>query len=195
MTEELESVGILDQLKSRFIFIMGFVGILWVIEIINTIFNHHLSEFGVLPRHISGLPGIIFSPFLHGSIGHLMLNSMPLILLGGLVMFRGIWKFVRISLIITILSGLGVWIFGRLAYHVGASGLIFGFFGFLLASAWFEKKLSSIFFAALVFFVYGGLLWGVFPSSPHISWEGHLFGLLAGGVAARFESRTSPSQD
>ena len=171
---------------SKFYWILSIVILFWLIEIINLMSGYELNKIGLLPRSISGLKGILLAPFLHSGIGHLILNTIPFSILGGLVLLKGTRPFFKVSIFIVILGGAGVWLFGRSAYHIGASGLIYGYFGYLVAKGWYEKSLSSIFIALAVLFLYSWMLWGVFPVSVFISWEGHLFGLIAGILSAKF---------
>ena len=160
--------------------------IFWIVEIINTIVGHKFGTFGILPRNVVGLRGIILSPFIHHGIPHLILNSIPFVILGTIVIIRGVGQFFQISVFIIMIGGIGVWIFGRTALHAGASGLIFGYFGFLVAAGWYEKKIVSILIAVAVLFLYGGAIFsGIMPTQRFVSWEGHLFGLLAGILTAK----------
>jgi membrane associated rhomboid family serine protease len=159
--------------------------IIWVVELVNQLLGHRLNLFGIHPRTVAGLPGIILSPFLHTGIGHVLLNTIPLVILGWLVILHGPRVFLEVSLLIIVVSGIGVWIFGRSGYHVGASGLIFGYFGYLVARGWYERSLSSILIALVTIVLYGGILLGVLPFRAGVSWEAHLFGLLGGILAAR----------
>ncbi len=152
---------------------------------INFSTGHRLSDWGVLPRTLKGLIGIPLSPFLHASIIHTMMNTIPLAFLGGFVMLHGRQTFFETSIIIILVSGTALWLFGRSSYHVGASGLIFGYFGYLVSRAWYERSLKSIMMAFVTIFLYGGIIWGLLPTFSRISWEGHLFGMLAGILAAR----------
>jgi membrane associated rhomboid family serine protease len=158
------------------------------VEVANLLLGHQLNLLGILPRTITGLPGIALSPFLHHGIGHVLLNTIPLVILGGLVILQGTRVFLEVSLVIILVSGVGVWLFGRSGYHVGASGLIFGYFGFLIARSWYERSVSSILIAVITIVLYGGILWGLLPTQTGVSWEVHLFGLLGGILAARLVS-------
>jgi membrane associated rhomboid family serine protease len=197
--ERIESEPTLrQQLKTRAGWILGFVILIWALELVNLALGHRLCAWGIRPRTAAGLPGILLSPFLHCGLDHVLLNTMPFIVLGWLVILRGTRAFLRLSLFIILLGGAGIWLFGRPAHHVGASGLIFGYFGFLVARAWVERSLGSVLVAFLTILLYGSILWGVLPVYARISWEGHLFGLLAGILAARLlpaEARpgTTPS--
>ena len=161
-----------------------FIGLLWLIEFINSGTGHQLSAYGIRPRSEEGLIGILFWPFLHANFTHLMANTIPLLILTWFVLLRGFRQYLWITIGITLIAGLAVWLFARPAIHVGASGLIFGYFGFLVAAAWYEKSIKSFVFASLTVFLYGGIVWGILPQAPHVSWEGHLFGLLAGVLLA-----------
>lgn len=175
------------QAKKNVYWIIGFVALIWIIELINFSMGHSLCNWGVMPRTLSGLIGIPLSPFLHGSIIHILLNTIPLAVLGGFVILRGKRVFFEISIIIIFAGGTALWLLGRSSYHVGASGLIFGYFGYLVFRAWFERSPISVIIAFVTIFLYGGIIWGLLPTFTRISWEGHLFGLLAGILAARLE--------
>jgi membrane associated rhomboid family serine protease len=157
----------------------------WGVEIIDFFLGGNLNRFGILPRNGSGLLGILFAPLLHGDFAHLISNTVPFIALGWLVMVRRTSDFFVVTAIALLLGGLGTWLFGAPGYHIGASGLIFGYLGFLLLRGYFERSVFSILFSVFVGVVYGGLLWGVLPNQVGISWEGHLFGFLGGVAAAK----------
>lgn len=173
------------QLKPSIYWILGFVILIWTVELVNLPLGHQLSRWGILPRTTSGLIGIPLSPFLHAGIRHVLLNTIPFVVLGGLVILRGRRVFVELSLFVIFMGGAALWLFGRSSYHVGASGLIFGYFGYLVALGWYERSISSIIVALLTISLYGSLLWGVLPTFTYISWESHLFGLIAGILGAR----------
>ena len=139
----------------------------------------------VVPRRFDGLSGVLGAPLVHGSFAHLAANTFPLLILGGMVAIRGVAYYVTATLAIVVLGGLGLWVFGRSAAHIGASGLIFGYFGLLVGLGYYERSLQAVAIAVLVAVVYGGMLAGVLPRDPGVSWEAHLFGLLAGGLCAR----------
>ena len=144
-----------------------------------------LNSSRAFPYLAGSLRGILLSPLLHGSFSHLMSNTFPLLLLGGFVAIRGAKTLIGVSLLVIVLGGLLVWIVGRPAVHIGASGLVFGYFGFLVAQGWYERSIVSIVVAVGVLLLYGGIIFGVLPQAGFISWEGHLFGLIAGVLAAR----------
>jgi membrane associated rhomboid family serine protease len=174
--------------------LVAFVAFIWVLELIDQlIFRGALDSLGIQPRNTDRWWGILAAPLLHGGLAHLIANTVPLLVLGWLVLLRGMSTFVTVSMLAVVLGGLGVWLFADpRTIHIGASGLIFGFLGYLLLRGYFERSVSSILIAVIVVVVYGGALWGVLPGQPGVSWEGHLFGFLSGVAAARF---LIPSRD
>ena len=167
------------------------IGIMWVTEIVDLVLGGRLDINGIIPRRIAGLDGILWSPFLHSGFPHLISNTIPFAILSGLVLIRGAKRWLSASAIIIGLGGLLVWAFaiGSNENHIGASGWVFGLFGFLVLSAFFERKPLSIGIGLITLFLYGGtILFGVIPRDG-ISWEGHLFGFIAGVVAARVLSK------
>ncbi len=173
---------------SRFRTLAGLVIILWLVELLNALLGHRLNAFGLVPRDLAGLPGIFLAPLLHAGFSHAASNTAGLLALGGLVALRGERHFVVTTLAIVLVSGGLVWLLGRNALHVGASGLVFGYFGLLVGRAWYRRTTDSVLVAAGVMVVYGGLLWGVLPVRSYISWEGHLAGLVAGILVARWRA-------
>ena len=163
------------------------VAVLWVIELADlVIFGSNLDGFGIRPRTWSGLGQILVAPWLHVGIGHLAANTVPLVVLGWLVMLRRTRDFVIVTLVSALISGLGIWLFGGArTIHLGASGVIFGLLGALLARAYFERSWAALVLALVAGFLYGGMLWGVLPGTPGVSWLGHFFGFVGGVFAAR----------
>jgi membrane associated rhomboid family serine protease len=147
------------------------------------------GRLGVVPRTLPGLVGILTAPFVHANVAHLAANLPPFVVLGALVLRRDETHFVLIAAAIALLQGALVWLLGRKAAHVGMSGVIFGFFGYLLASAWLTKSASDLLVAGGVLVFYGGMLAGLKPARDGTSWEGHGFGLLAGIAVAWLEMR------
>ena len=174
------------KVRTQAIILASFIALIWLIELIDWIvFDHSLDSYGIKPRSVSGLRGIFFMPFLHSNFGHVLANTVPFIILGALVMMRRVRDFFIISIIIILVSGLGVWLLGGIGtVHIGASALVFGYLGFLLLRAYFEWSLTSIIIAVAVGLMYSGLIWGVLPINPGVSWQGHLFGFLGGALAA-----------
>jgi len=163
----------------------GFIACLWVIQGVNWAMGYRLNFlFGLLPRHVGGADGIIAMPLLHGSFAHLISNTVPLLIMGALLAATATRALVAVNAVIVLLGGGLVWLLGSPAIHIGASGLVFGWFGFLVARGLVDRSPVTLGAAALVGLVYGSLIWGVLPGQPGVSWEAHLFGALAGVAAA-----------
>jgi membrane associated rhomboid family serine protease len=185
-----EGRAIAQELKTQIMILVGLVGLMWTLEIfdqfiLRPFFRTTLDFYGIIPRNLIGLRGILFAPFLHGSIPHLIGNTVPFIILGWLIMMREIRDFFWVTLIAGLISGLGTWLFGSPGVHIGASGVIFGYLGYLLLRGFFERSATSVVISLGVGTLYGSLLWGVLPMQYGISWEGHLFGFIGGVIAAR----------
>jgi membrane associated rhomboid family serine protease len=165
--------------------LIGVIAVLWLVEIIDVLFfDHALERQGIQPRSWGGLDGILLAPFLHDDYAHLISNTVPLAVLGALVLLRGIPRWFQVTAVVIIVGGFATWLLARSANHIGASGVVFGYLGFLLAAGFFERSVRAIALGAITAFAYGGLLWGVLPTRPGISWESHLFGFAAGALAA-----------
>jgi membrane associated rhomboid family serine protease len=159
----------------------------WCIELVDVVmFGGTLDRFGIRPRRLDALAGILAAPLLHSGWAHLAANSLPFVVLGWLVMLRKVRDFFVVSVVVVVVGGLGVWLIGSAnSVHVGASGLIFGYLGYLIARGYFERSFAAVALAVLVAVVYGSVLWGVLPTQRGVSWEGHLFGFIGGVLAAR----------
>ena len=175
-------------MKNSLVIALSIVSLLWIIIIINAIIPIDFNQFGIMPRKTEGIKGILFAPFLHLNWQHLMSNSMPLIILltGLFWLYRKVA--LRILVLSTIIGGGLVWLLGREAFHIGASGVIFSLVAFFIASGIFKRDFKAILLAIIVFFMYGGIVWGVLPGQAGVSWEGHLFGFITGiGLAYFFK--------
>lgn len=159
-----------------------------VLELVNLFSGRALNQFALIPRHINALPGIVISPFIHGSLGHFLSNIVPFVVFSLLILQQGLKRYLILSSYLIISTGLLVWLLGRDAYHVGASGVIYGYFGYLVLIGFTSKQPRMLITSVLVALAYGGLIWGVLPVQGFVSWESHLFGLLCGLVAAKFFS-------
>lgn len=164
----------------------GIILVLWVIEFADLIvFRGSLDGLGVYPRTLVGLRNILVSPFLHSGFGHLISNTFPFLILGGFVLLRGTRDFIQVTIIAAVVSGLGIWLLGGTqTVHIGTSGVVFGYLGYLILRGYFERSFVAILIALVTLFFFSGLLWGVLPLRMGISWLGHLFGFVGGGVAA-----------
>lgn len=175
-----------------------FVALIWFIKLVESFFAVSFSTWGIRPRTQSGLVGIITAPLLHTDFNHLISNTIPMLVLG-IIIFNFYKKIAfEIFFVIYLFSGILIWIAARDAYHIGASILIYGFIGFLVASGIFRKEFRAILLAILVILLYGGAIYGIFPANnTNVSWEGHLFGCIVGAIAAWYYrnagSKTSKS--
>ena len=163
----------------------AFVALLWAVQVVNWIIGYGLNPaFGLIPRHVSGLDGVVAMPLLHGSFAHLMANTPPLLVMGGLLVATTTRALLPVNAVVIGLGGGLVWLFGSSAIHIGASGLVFGWFGFLMTRGLVDRSPITLGAALMVGVLYGSILWGVLPGQPGVSWEAHMFGALAGAAAA-----------
>ncbi len=165
--------------------VLSIIGILYLIHFINFILGYRLNVFGIYPRHPFGLIGIFTSPFLHGNFNHLFFNSIPLFILLSFILLTGLTSSISITLTIMVVGGLGTWLFGRKALHIGASGMIMGYWSYLLLNAYQQPTALSLALGLVCVYYLGGLLLNLFPLEARSSFEAHVFGFL-GGVAAHY---------
>ncbi|MEF3118832.1 rhomboid family intramembrane serine protease [Streptomyces chrestomyceticus] len=185
----------LERARPAAVLMLGWVALLWVLEIADAASGNALDTFGVRPRELSELADVLPAAFIHFGFDHLTANTLPLLLLGFLAAFRvGLRRFVGVALLIALTSGLGVWLTAPAGSNTaGASGVVFGLFGYLLIRGFIDRKPLDIGLGVLVAAVYGSILWGALPTDSGISWQGHLFGLV-GGVLAAFAFRRRPAE-
>lgn len=173
-----------QKLKFALIFPLAFLLVMWLVYFIFWWFDAEMSLIGIAPLKPKGLIGILFSPFAHGGISHITSNSMSFIILSTALFYFYRLIAYRVFLINWIISGVLLWVGGRESIHIGASGVVYGLAFFLFFSGVFrrDKKLSAV--SMVVVFLYGSMIWGMMPQNTNISWEGHLFGAIAGFVLA-----------
>ncbi len=172
-----------------------FVFTMWMVKIIEVLFNLDLSDFGILPLTLKGLPGIIFSPFIHSGFGHLFNNSLPLFFLGVALFYFYSEIAVKVALWTYFLTGFSVWIAGREAWHIGASGLVYGLASFLFFSGIIRKYYSLVALSLLIVFLYGSMVWGIFPGVyKNVSWESHMLGFISGIILAVWYRKEGPQE-
>ena len=169
-----------NNILSKLLFPIGVVMLMWLVKIVEVIQNYKYTRWGIFPRDIDGLPGIVAAPFIHSDWEHLMSNSIPMLALMSMVMV--FYKRVAIPsvIIITIFTGFTVWLFARDAYHVGASGVVYGLVAFLAWTGIFRRNLKSIILALVMLVAFGSYFHGIVPNKEGVSWESHLFGGLVG---------------
>lgn len=180
----------LSTLTTQAVTVGGTLATCWAAFAANLVTGGALIQYGVIPRTTTGLRGILFAPFIHGSLNHLVANSVPFLVLGWLVMLRNARHFIPVTLVSMLGAGLMAWLVGAPgSMHVGASGVVFGYLGFLMLSGWFARSFASIALSIGVTVAWGGLVFGVMPGEPGISWQAHLGGFLGGVLAARWLGR------
>jgi membrane associated rhomboid family serine protease len=169
----------------RFIPILVLTAACWLVFLVNNLmWGGDFDQYGITPRQISSLPGILFAPFLHGSYQHLAANTLPLLILGGILCLRSRGEFVLVTVAGILLGGGLTWLFARNACHIGASELIFCYFGYLASLACFNRTFGTLCLSVVCILGYGGIVRGIVPTSTSISWESHLAGLVAGVALA-----------
>lgn len=180
------------QWKSSIVPVVVMVSLLWVIQSAGVLYRFDLSYFGIVPLDWTRLYGIITAPLVHGSYEHLFNNTLPLLVLGSVLMYGYPRSKGRVLLLVWLVSGVGVWLFGRDAVHLGASGVSHGLFFFLFTVAVLRKDKRSVALMMIAFFMYGGMVMTIFPRDPDISYEAHFFGALGGVIAAVLLWRVDP---
>ncbi|WP_028116161.1 rhomboid family intramembrane serine protease [Ferrimonas senticii] len=168
------------------------VCLLWLIWLLDWSFDWSLYQYGIYPRQTFGLVGIVVAPLIHGSAEHLAANSTGVLVLGSALYFGYPHSRGRVLLLVWLAAGIGVWLAGRPSYHFGASGLTHGVFFFLLISSLLRRDLRSIGLMMVAFLLFGGMVYGVLPQDPGISFESHLFGAVGGVLAALWFARRDP---
>ena len=166
------------------IVIASFTALLYLIELVDAAMSGRLDQFGIQPRSLGGLDGVIWAPLLHHGWAHLFANTLPVLLFGFLAMSNGVGPWIAVTATVWLFSGLGVWLVGDTGTTVGASGLAFGWLAFLLVRGIFNGSFGQIVIAGLLFLYWGSTLLGVLPGNPGVSWQGHLFGAIGGILAA-----------
>jgi len=176
---------IIASFQNNWYFALIVLAVLWGVQLLNVISRYKLNILGIYPRSMRGLSGIFFAPFLHGNSNHLFFNSVPLYILMILLLSAGRLHFYLLTALIIFVSGFAVWLFGKKALHIGASGVIMGYFGYLLTNAYYHPNASTVILALLALYYFGGLALALIPSQEkNVSWSGHVFGFLAGVLGA-----------
>jgi membrane associated rhomboid family serine protease len=174
---------------------LAFTALLYLIELVDVILPANLDQGGIHSRELSGLDGVLFAPLLHAGWSHLFANTVPVLVFAFLAMAAGFGRFALVTAIIWVVSGLGVWLVGPAnTVTVGASGLAFGWLAYLLVRGIFNRAAGQIVVAVVLLGVWSGMLAGLLPGNPGVSWQGHLFGALAGVLAAWLTARTGKSR-
>ncbi|WP_345427116.1 rhomboid family intramembrane serine protease [Halioxenophilus aromaticivorans] len=160
------------------------VAVLIAVHLLNMMSGGVLVAYGIFPRQLGTLPHIITAPAIHGDVSHLLNNLIGFLIFASLCLFNSVSQFVRASVFIIFLSGLLVWLLGRPAWHIGASGWVYGLWSFAIFRAWYHRSLTNCIAAMVALCFYGVMLYGILPAYPGVSFESHLFGAIAGVIAA-----------
>ena len=173
---------------------IGYVVLIWGVHLINVLFfGMSLSNWGIHPLDPSSLWGVLTSPLLHANFSHLISNTIPGAVFAFLIGFSGRRVFWEVTIIVVLVAGVGTWLFGGVGTnHIGASGLVYGWLGYLLIRGIFNRSLSQLILGVALGFAYSGLVWGVLPGTPGVSWQGHLFGAIGGVLAGVFITSDNP---
>ena len=170
--------------------VIALVALRWGAEILDTILDHRLDRYGIEPRELDGLDGVLTAPFLHVGFGHLLGNTIPFVIMGLVIAFEGPMRLLGVTAISALVSGLGTWLIAPAdTIHLGASGVVFGFATYLITRVIFTRRLAELAVGVVVAVVWGGALLGGLEPQQGISWQGHLFGAIGGVIAARVLSR------
>jgi membrane associated rhomboid family serine protease len=160
--------------------------LMWVLEVVDTGLDNRLDRYGIEPREVDGLDGVIAAPFLHVGFGHLIANTLPFVALGLVIALEGVWRLAGVTAIVALVSGLGTWLIAPAdTIHLGASGVVFGYATYLIARGLFNRRAMEIAIGVAVAVLWGGVLLAGIEPQQGISWQGHLFGAIGGVVAAR----------
>jgi len=164
--------------------------LMWVLEIVDVAADHRLDRYGIEPRDVDGLDGIVTAPFLHVGFGHLLANTVPFVVMGVVIALQGAMRLLAVTAILALVSGLGTWLVAPAdTIHLGASGVVFGYATYLLTRGFFNRAAVEIVIGLVVALVWGGALLAGLEPQEGISWQGHLFGAVGGVVAARVLGR------
>jgi membrane associated rhomboid family serine protease len=166
--------------------LLALVLLMWGLEVVDAALDNRLDRYGIEPREVDGLDGVVAAPFLHVGFGHLAANTVPFVLMGAVIAFEGPLRLLGVTAVTAVVSGLGTWLIAPAdTIHLGASGVVFGYATYLIARGWFNRRVAEIAIGVAVVLLWGGVLLAGLQPQDGISWQGHLFGAIGGVVAAR----------
>lgn len=187
--------GPLSDAVRPYVVVAGLVAAMWVVEVVDLLPRTPFDRWGIRPRSVRGLAGIPLAPFLHSGFGHLLANTIPFLVLGCAIAAGGLARFLRVAVVVAVISGLGTWLLASPGtVHLGASGLVFGFLTYLISRGMFARNPLWLLGGVVALLAYGGVLWGLLPR-PGVSWTGHVFGAVGGVAAAWLLHRRRPEED
>ncbi|MDP3561178.1 MAG: rhomboid family intramembrane serine protease [Legionellaceae bacterium] len=175
---------IVTQTKANANYLLYILLILWGVYFVNLLLNKKLLYLGIIPRHLLGLPGIVFAPFLHADFNHLFFNSIPLLVLSNFLLVYSLPYFLYVTTLIIIISGFMTWCFAKSGIHVGASSVITGYWALLVSNIYQQGTATAIILGIVCLYYFIGIFYSIFPGKKMVSWEGHLFGLIAGIIVS-----------
>ena len=190
----LKNLAVVQQLKQILLVLAVSLALIWLVSLYGLSHHDTVYELALVPRNLQGLTGILTMPLVHGSLTHLSVNTSLYVVMAALLLLRGIRYYLLATGLILLLGGSVIWLVARDGAHIGASALIFGYFGLLATRGFFERRFWSILLSLCVAGAYAGLLWGIVPGDDGVSWEGHLAGLLAGVVVAYALAKRAPAR-
>lgn len=182
---------IITQTQNNMTVLAVILIILWGMFLITSLDKNLLYVLGITPRHLRGLTGIIFAPLVHLNFNHIFFNSIPLVVLSNFILINGVYYYLVVTVLIALLSGICIWCFAKRATHVGASGVITGYWAFLVVNIYQSGSVTTFILGLLSVYYFAGIFFGIFPQKKGVSWESHLFGLLA-GIATSYILRFYP---
>jgi len=186
------------MLQSKYVFPIAIISICWIVQLLNMTSGYWFTHnFGTIPRDLSGLWGILFSPFLHGGLAHIISNTFGFLILSFVMLniTKEKYDYLELTLIMSVLTGILVWLLAGSGIHIGISGVIFSYFGFIIASSLYSFKLKNILISMPVFLFYGTMIIGILPLRVGVSWESHLFGLIVGFMVGKFYFKSKLMKD
>jgi membrane associated rhomboid family serine protease len=179
-----------DPRRNALLILFSLVVLMWLVEVVDVAVNHRLDRYGIEPRDVDGLDGVVAAPFLHVGFGHLLANTIPFVTMGVVIALEGARRLVAVTVIVALVSGFGTWLVAAAGtVHVGASGIVFGYAAYLIARGVFNRRGTELVIGAAVVLVWGGALLGGLEPHRGISWQGHLFGAIGGVMAAALLAR------
>jgi membrane associated rhomboid family serine protease len=174
-----------DSRFDGFVVVAAMAALMWVVEVVNALDHYDLNQYGIEPRDADGLVGVVASPFLHGSWGHLIGNTLPFVVMGCAVALKGAGRVIAVTVIVGLVAGLGTWLVSPdNTITVGASGIVFGYATYLLCQGFFDREFLGIFIGLVVAALWGTALLSSLAPQPGVSWQGHFFGAVGGVIAA-----------
>ncbi len=184
-----------DPRTNGLILVAAMAAVMWIVEVIDAVANQRLDQFGIVPRQVSGLDGIVFSPFLHSGFGHLFANTVPFLILGAVIALNGAIRVIQVTVIVGLVAGVGVWLFAASnTITVGASGIVMGYATYLISRGVFSRRPFELIVGVVIGVVWGGMVLTSLTPTEGVSWQAHLFGAIGGVLAAWMLTQDRPAR-